>query len=303
MTKRYLLLDLEANGFTPTKIWCICTMEYPSGKERSFTDMAKFVEYYKSFDPDKVFIHNGLKYDIPVIMNLIDPDLIPLSKVVDTYVCSQLFDYKKFNTHSLKEIGQYLGVYKGDYTGGFDSYSPEMLDYCVQDVRVLRAIVDMLWKDLVDPLWSEAIKTEQDMAYLCYEMNKNGFYFDLPKASSLLREVQEEKKILEEGFQRAFPPKLVESKRIKYRKTKDGKLFATTQRAMDQAAHYEIKEKEEVLVCYEYKDFNPGSPKDKIDVLWEAGWNPFDKTKGYIKAEREARQQGRQSWYKKRKRT
>ena len=108
---------------------------------------------------------------------LIDPDLIPLSKVIDTYVCSQLFDYKKFQTHSLSEIGKYLGVHKGDYTGGFETYSSEMLEYCEQDVEVLEALFLLMLKDINDPDWKEALKTEQDMAYLCYVMNSNGFTF------------------------------------------------------------------------------------------------------------------------------
>jgi len=33
--------------------------------------------------------------------------------------------------------------------------------------------------------------------------------------------------------------------------------------------------------------FNPRSPKQCIDRLWEAGWEPTEKTKGHIKAERE----------------
>lgn len=291
-----LLLDLEANGFDPTIIWCICTQVYPSGERKSFLDMEDFASYYKDLDPDYVAIHNGLKYDVPVIQKLIDPDLIPLEKVIDTYVCSQLVDYKKFNTHSLSEIGKYLGVHKGDYTGGFEAYCPEMLDYCEQDVEVLSAIVDMLWKDLSDPSWLPSIKTEQDMAYLCHVMNKNGFTFDLSKASSLLRSVQSDMGELEDSFQTAFPPKLVESKRVQYRKTKEGKLFATTQKAMDSCESFKIVGGE--LICYDYKEFNPGSGPDKMDVLWEAGWKPFDKTKGHIAAEREAWKERRAQWRK-----
>ena len=87
---------------------------------------------------------------------------------------------------------------------------------------------------------------------------------------------------------------LVESKRLKYRKTKDGKLFSAVQKAMDSCVKYEVKESE--LICYEYKDFNPGSGPDKIDVLWDAGWKPFEKTKGHIAAEREAWKENRRQW-------
>ena len=34
-------------------------------------------------------------------------------------------------------------------------------------------------------------------------------------------------------------------------------------------------------------NFNPGSTKQRIERLWEAGWKPVDKTKGHLLFERE----------------
>jgi hypothetical protein len=41
------------------------------------------------------------------------------------------------------------------------------------------------------------------------------------------------------------------------------------------------------LICYDWIDFNPASPKLRIERLWEAGWKPVDKTKGHIEYDRE----------------
>lgn len=30
------------------------------------------------------------------------------------------------------------------------------------------------------------------------------------------------------------------------------------------------------LLCFDYEAFNPGSPIDRIDVLWGAGWKTLD---------------------------
>jgi DNA polymerase-1 len=43
----------------------------------------------------------------------------------------------------------------------------------------------------------------------------------------------------------------------------------------------------------EWVDFNPGSPKQVVRVLNEAGWRPVDKTKGHIEFEREAQRNRR----------
>ena len=43
------------------------------------------------------------------------------------------------------------------------------------------------------------------------------------------------------------------------------------------------------LICFDYQAFNPGSPVDRIDVLWDAGWKPVIKTKGHKKFEKDSR--------------
>ena len=36
-------------------------------------------------------------------------------------------------------------------------------------------------------------------------------------------------------------------------------------------------------MCWDYKSFNPGSTKDRVEKLWEAGWNPTEKSNGHYK--------------------
>jgi DNA polymerase I-like protein with 3'-5' exonuclease and polymerase domains len=85
---------------------------------------------------------------------------------------------------------------------------------------------------------------------------------------------------LEEQFQVDFPPKLTEVNRIKYRLKKDGGEMATVRRAKEKYAMTTVEGDD--LVCFDWIEFNPGSAKDRIDVLWDAGWKPVDKTKTAI---------------------
>ena len=102
---------------------------------------------------DALVGHNIISYDIPLIQEAYDFDF--QGEVIDTLVLSRLFyphiadrDYERrpagmpqklYGRHSLKAWGYRLKCYKGDYAeqgGGWDTYTPEMLDYCVQDTLV-----------------------------------------------------------------------------------------------------------------------------------------------------------------------
>ncbi len=287
----YLAADIEADGLDPTKIHVICVKEYPDGKMMRFTNMDFFREWVKYLNKKKQikkwFFHNGLGYDVKVINKLIEKNLINPKNVVDTSVVSKLVNYTGFNTHSLKEIGEKLGTFKGDYTGGWEEYSEEMGEYCEQDVEVLCSIIDHYWKYITDPSWSDSMRLEHDTAWLCDEMSTNGFSFDVEKAKDLLESISKEMEELEDSFEVSFPPKLVEVKRLKAKRKADKTLYSNVQKAIDEYPKTELEGDE--LVVYDYQKFEPSSPKQRIEVLWDAGWQPFEKTKGHIKAERKAR--------------
>jgi DNA polymerase I len=281
----YIIADAEWNGDAEDTIHVISLSEYPKGTVRRFTDMSSFEDFVKKTPVKKWFFHAGLTADIPVINKVFGRTLIKPEDVVDTFVVSRLVDYKAYNTHSLKEIGQHLGVYKGDYEGDWACYTSEMGDYCDQDVEVLRAIVDKFWKYIVDPSWAKAMETEHKTASLCRELKDNGFSFNKGLAEELLEAILEEMEELENSFQVSFPPRLVLDRKIQYKKKADGTLYKRVQEAIDSAPKTEVHGPE--LHVYTYEEFNPGSPKHRIDVLWDAGWKPFEKTKGHLQAIRE----------------
>jgi DNA polymerase-1 len=279
---KILFQDIETDGLDPTKIHCICTKLRGSDEVRFFTYMDEYFDYIVGLNPDIYVFHNGLGFDVPVINKLVSPGLIPHEKVIDTMVVSKLFDYKNFNTHSLEELGKFVGVHKLEYEGDWDTCTEEMIRYCHQDVAVTEAIFELFWPIIQDPAWKQALRTEHDMAALCHTMSTNGFKFDKFNAMSTLDEIVKEMGELEDSFRTAFPPKLVEVNRIKYRYKKDGELYNTVINAMN--VYPKTEREGDMLVCYDYKEFNPGSPKDRIDTLWEAGWKPFDKTDGHKKS-------------------
>jgi DNA polymerase I len=282
---KIVLADTEADGLNPTKIHFI-RVKTLDGFAFTFFDMEAFTLWATVYKPDKWVFHNGLGYDVWVINRLVGP-LINPRDVVDTAVVSRLVNYNKFSTHSLKELGQYLGVFKGEYTGGWDVCTPDMVAYGEQDVEVLEAIFNHYKPQIMDPAWAKAMRVEHDMAIICHDMSTNGFYFDETKAKELLDSIQTEMKAIEDNFAITYPPKLVEVNRIKHRQKADGSLYKNVEDAMTKYPMTRVEGDE--LVCFDYEPFNPASPKHRIDVLWDAGWKPTQKTKGYKKFEKESR--------------
>lgn len=283
-----VLADVEANGLRPTEIHVMCVKDFTTGDKETLLSPRQVSEYVSDVKPKRWCFHNGLGYDVKVLNRLVRPNLIDPSTVIDTMVVSKLKDYSKFNTHSLKELGVYLGVHKGDYTGGWDVRTKEMVDYCEQDVEVLEAILKYLMPFLKDPDNKEALECEHKMAVICDNMHEEGFPFNKVLAENLLDRINKDIKLLEDSFKLSFPPKTVEDRRLKLKYTKEGSLYKSLLNTMSKEKT-SIDPKNKELVVYKTKEFNPGSPKDRIDVLWDAGWKPTDKTDGYKKFEREAR--------------
>lgn len=283
------MADCETNGLDPDKVHCVCIKRWPDEARWTFTDMEELSRFVYDNKPDYWTFHNGLGFDAKVLNKLVRSDLIPVSKVIDTLIVSKLVNYKKFNTHSLKELGEYLKVYKGDYTGGWEVCTPEMISYCEQDVEVLWSIFLHYKKYIFDKDWAKAMRVEHDIAVICDKMSTDGFSFNTSKANDLLISIDKEIKELEDSLKEAFPPELKEVKRLKYRVLKDtGEPVAVVQAAMEKYPYFYTTPDNE-LVCHDFVEFNPASPIDRIDALWKAGWKPVDKTDGhkdFIKSKR-----------------
>ena len=237
---------------------------------------------------DQWVFHNGISFDLPQIHKHIAPRLIDPAKVIDTLIISRLLHYARrgpkaypFKPHSLAAWGHRLGVHKGDFNT-FSEYSQEMVDYWENDLNTGEALYNHFLKYINDPDWAAAIRIEHDTQIELVRQQYHGFKFNTPKAEKLLSSVLGRMTTLEEELANSFPPQLKVVKTVQYRTKKDGELMASTQKALDT---YPITKKTDDgnLICYDNFPFKPGSPIDRVDVLWEAGWRPHEKTKTHQK--------------------
>ncbi len=161
-----LLFDIESTGLLRrgSTIHCIVvrdtegdTQVFDYKPERAVIQGVKILE-----QADCLIGHNIINYDIPLIKEQY-PDFDPQGEVLDTLVLSRLYypniaerDYERrpqgmpqrlYGRHSLESWGYRLKCFKGDFAkqgGGWETYTPEMLDYCIQDTEVTLKLYQLL---------------------------------------------------------------------------------------------------------------------------------------------------------------
>ena len=273
--------DCETDGLDPDNLWCVVNKELGEKSYKTWdvtSGYETFIDYAKTVD--RWVFHNGISYDGPVLNKLLGSTVIDPFKICDTFVVSRLVNYMGYNGHGLDEIGISLGQAKTVFND-WEKYTPEMLSYCKDDVDLGTKIYNKYKKYIDDPAWAMSMETEHRMAMLCKKMHDNGFKFNLQLANEVLPQIQDRLDELSAEMQRAFPPELKEVHRIQYRTKADGELYSTTANAMDNFPKTVIDGDE--LVCFNWVSFNPGSHQNRIDKLWDAGWNPTEKSKAHYK--------------------
>lgn len=166
---------------------------------------------------DRVVFHNGVKFDIPVISNLLGAITVPTH---DTLILAKLMftseelwrmdigiptmPKKLYGSYSLKAFGYRLGIYKEEFDD-FAEFSEEMVDYMEQDVIVTTALYNTLLG--MDNFPSdEVIKLENDVACITFQQERNGFYFDIETARALYTKYKFQQSSIERRLQKQFRP-------------------------------------------------------------------------------------------------
>ena len=238
------VVDIETDSLDATKVHCIVAKDIDSGRVYPFPpDM---VHGFRDWSQGvKQFImHNGLSFDAPVCNRLLGTNIKP-SQIVDTLVLSQLFNPIR-EGHSLKAWGERLGFPKGD-VDTFEIYTPDMLEYCKQDVNITHKLFNILQNE-GKGFSSSSIRLEHKVRVIIDKQEKNGFAMDMQKAMSLYNKLRDEANGLEKWSVTTFEPTVVELKT----KTK-------------------------------YIPFNIGSRQQIASRLIELGWKPKQHTdKGNI---------------------
>ena len=208
------IVDIETDAIDATVIHCIVARDYDNGTEWSWVgeECHEFVSWAKNVE--QFIMHNGISFDAPVLNRLIG-STIQLRQIRDTLIESQLFNPVREGGHSLKAWGERLSDTKIEFKE-FDCYTPEMLEYCKQDVRLTHKVAQWLDKEGVK-FSTKSIRLENCVRAIVDQQEKNGFTLNLRGAMMLLSELQEEEEGLVATATEMFPPKELQLKtKIKY---------------------------------------------------------------------------------------
>ena len=269
MNNSKIVFDIEADGLHPNNVWCIVAKEL-DGKIHTFdnTQIHEGIKFLQ--EADTLIGHNIIGYDIPVLEKLYDVKFN--CKIEDTLVMSRLFNPVRENGHALKAWGWRVGMLKQEQPEDFDSYTPEMLEYCIQDVKLNEAVYKFLIKE--GNLFSDkSIDLEHQVAHIIKDQERNGFFFNTQKAMELLAELKTRQLEVEDEVHNTFKPKLVDDKLVTPYVKKDGEL--SKRGLTDEEYDRCIKTQNvEPFMRQKLVDFNLGSRKQIGEYLIDFGWKP-----------------------------
>ena len=283
----FVVCDIETERLdNPQVIHIIVCKETETGKVHVFRQPQQDPKPFLNF-ASKVTCwigHNFIGFDRVHLQRLTGVSIDPAS-VIDTLIISRLINYSIPGGHSLEAWGDRLGSPKIKFND-FSKLTPEMETYCIQDVETNYKLFLRFKPYCYSNQWTAALRLEHDIAYVCQDMQANGFHFNIEAAKALHKDILRKLETLDNELLSAFPPKASLVREITPRATKHGTLHRQDFRWLTDGdlTPYSV---DSPFSLIEWVPFNPGSPKQIVERLNEAGWKPHEKTKGHILAERE----------------
>jgi len=238
-----LAVDIETDGLDAKQIYCVVARDLD--EDRTYTFTPNTIENCKQLleSADILVFHNGVSFDAPVLKRLLNIN-IPLDKIRDTLILSQMANPVREGGHSLEAWGKSLGYNKIEFND-WSQYSDKMLMYCIRDVEITERVYKILVPEM-KRFSPRSIRLEHQVRAIIDQQERNGFALNVPAAMQLMARLSDEASKIREQLQHKFPP-IIEVRISE----KTGKRL-----------------KDKVTV------FNPASRKQIAERLSELGWKP-----------------------------
>ena len=252
-----IIFDIETDGLLQdvTKIHCLVMQDTKSGKVFSYHGESLQEGLTILSQTPEIGGHNIIGFDLPVLKKLFGFEY--KGEVFDTLVASRLIwanmkerdiltrkvDNRLIGSHSLKAWGQRLKYHKGAYgeqEDAWDVFTPEMLEYCKQDVGLNVKLYEVIQRKRYP---HAPMQLEHEMATLLLQQEQIGFPFDVEAAQKLYTKLSARKQEIETELVNTLEPTIIE-----------------------------LKTKTKTI------PFNPASRQQIADRLMKKGWIPTEHT-------------------------
>ena len=272
-----IVFDIETDGLDATKIWCMAITDPDTGETKTYgpTQIVEGLACLNS--AEKLIGHNIIGFDLPVIKKLHNIDLMEGKKIIDTLVLSRLFNPTREGGHGLEGWGYRIGMKKIEFEE-FEHYTPDMLNYCRNDVILNSKVFNNL-KTEARGFSRKSVDIEHESLKIIADQRDYGFLLDIKKASLLVADLTEKINAVEKKVQETFRPKKLKTYLLPFF-TKTGALSkmalvkgSVKKSRMSQEEYEEMAIKQKV-VRIEEVPFNLGSRKQIGEYLIDFGWKP-----------------------------
>ena len=270
-----LVFDIETDGLDATCIHCIVAIDE---QDNTYTFDNKNIDEGVDFlkKANKLIGHNIVGFDIPTIKKLTGVDLYSLHSVVDTLVLSRLFKPSREGGHSLESWGYRLGFHKAK-SPEWETFSKEMLKYCIVDVQLNKKLYEFLQTEAVG-FSKESVLIEHDVTNILTKQKQNGFLFNMKEATLLTSKLSRLLNETVNEVHKTFKPKWVDDKQVVPKQKKDGNLSKQGLTNQEYSDILSGVRPFKPFMRQHLQEFNLGSRKQIGEYLQDFGWKPKELT-------------------------
>ncbi len=288
------VFDIETDGLLNqcSRMWILAA--YNLDTEKMHYWLEGDLGWQKEFNEATLVVgHNILGFDVFVLEKLFGYKFSKTCGMHDTLIMSQVLDYKRFgsNGHSLETWGEALSYPKHDFND-WSKLSQEMIDYCLQDVKLGVRVYNELLQEFLElaekaPQIKMYMRAEHAVAKWASMASLHGWPFDIEAANKLYKDLEESMQKAYDALNERLGLKtvavdkvkgVVEVKKPKW--TKQGFYDAHTARwfDVDPCSGFEGEERK-IVGEYCRVEFQPLSLDSVADVkmfLYRNGWVPTE---------------------------
>lgn len=271
-----IVFDIEANGFTPTKIHCLGVNV--NGRIKATSNYANMKSLLSKKD-NILIAHNCVRYDMPVLTRLLDMKIE--ATIVDTLALSWYL-YPTRTRHGLAEWGEYFGIPKPKVEDWDNQPIEVYLHRVKEDVKINSMLWEKMRRDLLI-LYGTEEEMWRFIRYITFKMEcaqaqeELKWKLDSKLAQDTLDLLVKEQQEAFSGLIKAMPRKAIvkKKKRPKEPYKRSGDLSVHGEKWFALLKEQRLPpDTQETTVVDGYEEPKPTSHVQMKDWLYSLGWIP-----------------------------